>query len=654
MKNEDVRFWNADAPADVIFNNVKQIRQISADRRQMWLYAACLYDDPSNGYSFDPTGLTAGTELSADLTLNVIRPTVDLFTTQITKARPLPVALTNSGKFVQQRRARRLSKFLNGMFNDLRVWETNTKVVQHAANYGTGFGYAYRIGDTLHYEHLFGNEVDVDPRDALYGSPRTIYVTRHVDRQVVIEQFPEHEETIKNATDLIEDYLLSTALSTADQITVIEAWHLPSSPDADDGKHIIAVSSGVLAEEEYKYNRLPIMPLYVAPPSVGFFGTGFAKLLQGTQYTLNIMTTRCQRQAMMAPAIVLLPNGSGVDPEDIDNDDGLPIVGHNPGLPPTMWQPAPFNGEYWSFVQALYNFAFDQVGISQSQAESELPKGIRDVSGNALREMAESRSERFYVSSRLYEQYCIDLGWRIFDLCDEIVAEGGTVKTSAASKRGGTKVLEALDYKKIRLDREEFTLELFAGSQLKEEPVSRMAVIESGVNSGLIPPERAPALMSFPDTQAYIERNQAKFDYIDYLLEKILDPDVSYEDAQMIVPESLFPLEYCLLAGLEFYYLSGLHEEDEDRRQLLRDWIGNTQDLLRNAGMPWDPNEQKPEPQQGALPLAPQGLPALEGMPAPTAAMPASPGSAPGPTGVTAGELAASIAQGPTGEMPQV
>jgi hypothetical protein len=642
----DVRFWNAENPADTIFSNIRQIRQISSDRRQMWLYAACLYDDPSNGYSFDPTGFTSNSELSVDLTLNVIRPTVDMFTTQITKARPLPQALTNSGKFVQQRRAKKLSKFIEGLFSELRVWETNTKIVQHAANYGTGFGYAYRVGDQIHYEHVFGNEVDVDPRDAIYGSPRTIYITRHVDRQVVLEQFPDKEEQIKNAIDLTEDYLLSTALSTADQITIIEAWHLPSGPDADDGKHMIVTSNEVLFEEEYNYQRLPIFPLHVAPPSVGYFGTGFAKLLQGVQYTMNIMTSRCQRQAMMAPAIVLNPNGSGVDPEDIDNDDGLPILGYNPGLQPTMWQPAPFNGEYWSFVQSLYQFAFDQVGISQAMAEAELPKGIRDVTGAALREMSESRSERFFVASRSYEQFNVDLAWRFIDLAEEILAEGGTVKTVATSKRGGTKLLEALDFKKIRMERDAFTLEIYAGSALKEEPVSRMAIIESGVNSGLIPPERAPSLMSFPDTAAYVERNQAKFDYIDYLLEKILDPDVKLEDAVKVIPTSVYPLEYSLLAGLEFYYLSGLHEEDEERRQLLLDWVTQTQELLKRAGMPWDPNEQKKEPVPGTPALTPQGAPTLEGMPAPTAAPPTP--------GVSAGELAAAVAAGPTGQMPQI
>ena len=86
---------------------------------------------------------------------------------------------------------------------------------------------------------------------------------------------------------------------------IAEAWHLPSSKDATDGRHVIVCSSGVLFDEEYKKDTFPFVFLHYSPRIMGFWGQGLVSSLMGTQVDINkmLMTATKSIYLMATPRV---------------------------------------------------------------------------------------------------------------------------------------------------------------------------------------------------------------------------------------------------------------------------------------------------------------------------------------------------------------
>lgn len=600
LSKSDIRWWIAPAEQthSAVFSHVSRIRNHTDARRRAFLYANALYDE--NDLATLAAMYGTGSDIDPSLSLNVVRPNVDMLTTQLAKARPLPMPLTSDGRFSQQRRARLLGQAIEGQFTKSRVWESNLYILRDAVLHGTGFAFLYRDGDEICFDRVLPSEIDVDPRDALYGKPRTIYLTRLVDRLVLIERFPKFAKLIERADNRFNDYYSAIAAMDSDTVVVVEAWHLPSGPKAKDGWHSICISNATLTKEKYTYTRAPIFPLYVMPPCSGYFGTGFGRQLQGYQYTTNVLARRVQQHAELAPSYLAVSNGSDVNIDSLDNSP-WPILTYNQGFKPDVVQPQPFPPQLWELVKQVYGMSFDATGVSQTAAQSDLPKALKDATGIAIQLHNENRSERFYIASKLYEQFCIDIAYHMIDLFEEIVEDGGQVSITAPGKSGYRKFLQQIDYKKVRLDRETFSLEVYPTSMLKTEPTMRAAQVESWINSQFISPDEGRAMLEFPDIDRFDELERAQFETAERVIERMLDEDVPLEDAYT-APEPFWNLQLCLKKATQALEHSENVGEPEERLSLLRDFIIAVQDEIFKAMPPEQPPAPAPteaQPPQG-------------------------------------------------------
>lgn len=638
MSKTDLRFWTSDQPHSTIFEHIRRCRQFSDTRRQIFQLGVFLYDDCDMA-SPALYGWDSGKEFAPTLSLNAVRPNVDTLATQITKARPLPLPVTSDGSANAQRRAMLLGKCIEGQFTESRVWETNTKVVRDGCLHGIGFAYVYRTGNKIRYDRVFPWEIEVDPRDAIYGKPRTMYLTRVVDKLVLQEMYPKYKEKIEKADTWIEDFFSRRQGSDTDSVIVAEAWHLPSAEGARDGWHYITVSNQVLFKERYDYDHFPIFAYYMMPPSMGFFGTGFARMLMGIQYTVNVLAARCQRHAELAPSYLMVPNGSDIQIDQLDNSE-WPVITHNQGFTPSVQQPPPFPPQLWEFVKQVFNMSYDTTGVSQTAAQSDLPKALKEASGVALRLHNENRSERFQVASTNYEQFCLDVANHMILLWEEIVKTGGKVNIKAPGQKGGVRKIDLIDYKKVRLDLEDFTLSLYPTTMLRTEPVMREMQIESWTNAGWITPDEAKVLLDFPDVDKFSSLNRAQYEVIDLSLEKMLDEEVDIDEAYT-PPEPFWNLKLAVQRALAFYMRAQVNEAPEERLQLIRDFIADVQTLMDQAapppqappGGPAMPGEAPP-----AAPPMPQDMTGMGGPVDPNAGM-MPPEGAPNPEGITPSDI---------------
>lgn len=598
-------------------------------RHDMYLYHACLYDDS------EMTGLTPGAYEAVTfepslLSFNVVRKMVDTCTARIAKNKPLPFPLTSGGDFMQQRRAKKFGRFIDGMFDTNKVWATSPMIARDATLWGTGLTHNYRVGRRLMHERVFPWEIEVDSREAQYGAPRTIRLRRYVDRMVLAERFPWAADKIAEAQET-DDHDMSGSsgpLRTSDLVLVIETWHLPSGPlDKDgmleptekdgerrpnDGRHAICISNCDLVYEEYKREYFPFCKLWMTAPLMGWFGNGMGKMLTGMQYTINDTAMQVQEQVRLSGGYVMVHDDADVATEQINNGPRT-ILRWNGNHEPSWINPQPMHPDQWRFVLDLIPQANAFTGVSEFASQSAVPRGMSNASGKALEMLSDEDSDRFALFSQYYEQYHIDVAWQMFDLAQEIVEEFGAYTVQSVTKERGKRILEKPDFAKVKLDRDAFVLQVYPTSMLPRSPAARIDYVQSLANAGWLSKEEAMMLLDFPDFEGFLNLSQAAKNIVALMLDKMLDAEDPTDPAAYTYPDPIENLQLAIVMTQEAYLNAIVEGADPKNLKLLRQFILDcrNENLKRNA--------------QAAAASAPASTAPAGGAPAPIAGAPPPP-----------------------------
>jgi hypothetical protein len=601
---EDVRWWldrHAESRARLVFEALTKIRKRDSARRRRLVRHACLYGDGG----LDGLGGLVSSMGPPDLQFNVVRRTVDTCTAKIAKARPLPMALTSGGDFRQRRRAQRLSRFFAGMFDELEVFETSELIARDALIFGAGVTRHYRVDDEIHSARVLPWELDVDQLDARYGKPRTIYLHYWMDRLVMRERFgAEHERAILDARNdgFDDDPMHADSGRDDDFVVVTEAWRLPCGETP--GRHVIAVNAedGVLLDEDYARKSLPFSVLRYSPHLLGFWGDGFASLLEGMQWELNSIARKVQESQYLMGNYIFVEDGSGIETDHLDN--GVGTIVRFRGTPPTFMSPNANSQQTMDYMAQLRGaWAYEETGTSALSARSEKPAGIDSAVG--LRTFNDIESERFVLFGKAYERYHVDVAWQLYELASE--AKRFTVRATSRGKN-----LEKIDFKEVKLDRDEFTLRVFPTSALSNDPAARRAEVNEYVTSGLIPPEVARGLLELPDLEEYNATADAPRRCIEDIVWRILDADLDTDDEELrqeredeayTYPEPTFDLQLCVQLGSQHYLRARLDRAPQENLDLLMRFITDAQSQLA-AAQPPAPPPMAPPDQQPMPPVA--------------------------------------------------
>ena len=136
-----------------------------------------------------------------------------------------------------------------------------------ACIFGTGFMKIYENDGNIVGERVFPHEILIDDAEAIYGTPRQAFQRKQVNREVLIGLYPEKEKEILSATMERDG---SSTMAIATHVTVIEAWHLPSSRDSEDGRHSIVIDSVTLLDEPYNRPYFPFVSLRWSDRGMGY------------------------------------------------------------------------------------------------------------------------------------------------------------------------------------------------------------------------------------------------------------------------------------------------------------------------------------------------------------------------------------------------
>ena len=599
---------------------VYRLRQRIRPRKDMYQMLTELY----GGSELSGLGLTNYDKDSqifhpASLPYNVIRSAVDTLVNKIGKEKPRPFFLTDRANLKQRKRAKMLQKFMDGLFAQLELYKRTPWIFRDACLFGTGCLMTFRRGDHIFLERVFPWECLVDLADARYGDPKNFYLCRYIDKSVLADMFPEFEEEIEACSIQTDDVdHVQDPEANVDRVMLTEAWHLPSGPDAKDGRHAVIIRNATLVDEGYEKHYVPIVFMKYKEPIIGFWGDGLGQEMQGWQTEVNEVADRVQQAHYMTGGqFWLVPDGADIVDTELANGIGV-VIHHKMGMKPENVNPEPIAQGTYQYLKDLPDLALKFSGISQMSAQGTKDPGI--TAAKAIQTMSDIESDRFSMLGIAYEDFHLTLCDRLIDLCKEIDEEhpGYSIRT------GLKDYSIQIKWSEVDMERDAFVMQLFPTRLLAKTPAARMQQLQDLFAAGIIDRAVFMKLIEAPDLGAEQDLESAGRDIVDDQIEQMIDCEDPDAPGAMIYPEPFMDLIFALHRAQANYNLGKMQGMDEGHLRLLSEYMRNCKALLdMQAPPPPPPNGGLP----GGNPLGdPAGATPLVGQPLVAPPMPGQPG----------------------------
>lgn len=455
------------------------------------------------------------------LSLNVVESVCATMHAEISSQQPRPMFLSTGGDWDLQRRTERANKFLDGLFADMGVYEDlSPDICYDQTRFGTGFAKVYADDGKLCFQRVFPWEIIVDEVDGRLRKPRAMYHVTYMDRGVAMERWPDHAEALASAPGPDGEWAVLDN-TTADVIVIVEAWHLPSGEDAEDGRHVIATSGlpQALFEEEWNEDWFPFAACRYENQPIGYFGKGIPEQLAGIQYNINKTSMSIDVAQDQIGSSIFVQRGSKIVKSHMQNGFGI-IVEHD-GNPPTFSTPPAISPEMYNWLERQYQRAFERIGVSQLSARAELPAGMRNASGVALRSYIDQTSKRFVHPVRNFENFHVQLA---------ILAVKTMVRENLhleVNHRAGRHI-DKIKWSDISLEAP-FTVTCWATNLLPTTPAGKLQTLQEMSESGLAaaigftPDMMAKLIGGIPDMDPMMRLLTAPLDNVLRVIDRMAD-----------------------------------------------------------------------------------------------------------------------------------
>ena len=523
------------------------------------------------------------TRRDGTLGFNLIKAVVDTLQSEIAALTPLPRFLTQKGRWELRKRAQNLELMCEGEYDRNHVHELAPRAFLDAAITGMTALKVVNEGGLPKVERIFPGELIVDPIEAQYGAPRTIYQLKLVPKDTLrglfggdkklldmIDRQPEAQKTL--FPWLPKDTLV-------EQVAVCESWHLPDPsdwPDAQPGRHAIAIDTATLIDEPWTRERFPVIWWRYDDDSTSFYGRGIGNNLRAMQIELNYVLEKIQRCLHLSSGFRYMVEGnSRVEVEHLTNTPGeiIRFFGNNPPIA-EIQDTVP--EQFFRHAEDIIRRGFEQEGVSMMAATSRKPEGLD--SGAAIREFNDLGSRRFQVKTRGWEKFIgVDLA-RI--LVDEKIHLAETkqdrpVQVVVQKKRGIT--VRSINWAEAKLEEKDYGIRVFPASALPSTPAGRTATVEQWFAAGWISRDQAMSLLDFPDLEEFVSMELSA-------REMVMDAiDQMMTDGIYVPPEPAQDLDTAVQLASSAYLRFKTEGAPEERLELVLRYMDDCQHLLEQA-----------------------------------------------------------------------
>lgn len=514
---------------------------------------------------------------------NMLRPVVDTLTAKLIRDRPRVTAATVGAGLEARRRAKNLSLFWDGVWEQNRVYARLARYVREGLVTGEGVWHVRkeRLGGKkgrICIDLVATHELFVDEAEAFSGAPRNLYRRRFIDRRHLMSLFPEQRSALAAATSATADENhVSHEGPEIDLLAVLEAWHLPTTRDAEDGRYLLIAGEVPLKHEPWTYENFPFVRFSPSPPMAddGYWGTGVVEQLCPAQDALTA-TARVVNEAqhLLGHPIILYEEGSGLKTAHWHNTTGI-MVGFK-GREPRVYTPDPVSPQMYGDVENRRRKIIEDSGVSRMSLTSQKPVGF-DPSGKAIQEMSDVESERFMELGRALHESMIQLGYWTVRLARELDGEiDGGYKIVA---RDGREALE-LSWKDVDVHDDAMVMHIETTAFHGRSFSGKLADIERLANMGAIQdPAELAGLLDMPDVTAHIEKIASPSRVVDMMAEVML------KTGEMVPPEPYMDLN-AAIPQMQLIYLRERKERkgaDGPELELLRRWMDQAAAMLQSS-----------------------------------------------------------------------
>jgi hypothetical protein len=516
-------------PHAAVAQRVKVILDNQLDRRTSVRRSQQLYGVDLRAY-----GITPDATIDRRYTINHLKNSVDTLAAKISRVKTLPYAITAGGNYMQQQRSKKLSRFIEGAFEDTKFWTKQLNVDLATLVDGTGCMKVTSEYDQLKLEVVPMLDLFVDDAEGRYGSPRNLIQRHLVDRGQVMAMYGDANsdgdlygslasrraaiETAPIPTDTeMSDFVIN---SGADLIYLYEAWHLPSSPYAKDGKYVVCLDNGTMLTAEWRRARFPFAFQRRNVSLVGFWGSSAVWEFGPAQEEHNVLSRKLQQaHNIMGGSHIIMQAGTLGKTVSLDNGIGTIIEYQPGGSPPQTFNPDPVNPQTYAYRNSIPQEINQGLGLSNMSAHSELPAGLRAASGKALQVYEDFESERLHVFHKLHEQFAIDVSELIMEECESLLASDIDVSVARPTKSE----LQSVAWSEVRMDQREYRLRVYPISNLSRQPSAKFEQILSLGNIGLVDKPILRRLLDLPDVDAEEDLASAPMDAVDMQLYEMVE-----------------------------------------------------------------------------------------------------------------------------------
>ncbi len=608
---QDRRWWLPECTgtelAELAIRAARDVDDATLDRQQWILDAYCLYGDRSTGAQYGLEAYSGG-----GITRNVIASAVDAVLSEVTQTRPRPMFVTVGGTWLEQHRARKLTYYCDAKFAAAGVLELASQATRDAIIAGLGILRPYRdpATDEVAIERIFPGHFLVDDRTVVDVAPRTFYVRHIVDRWHLRDLYPDHAAAIDAAPAPRQTQWYADAYRATDAVEVIEAIHLASKRDENDGRQCLVIEGAVLSDCPCDDVEPPFAFVRAVMPVRGLWGESLVHRAASTQTELNKLLRRIQDSMHLhARPLIFLPRQAGVVKNHLQNDVGT-IVEYDGARPPTYYTPQSMPSDVYQYVETLKGEIYTLMGVSELSASSLKPRGLD--SGRALQVYNDVQSRRFIALERDYERLHVRLAQLVVHAERRIADEDPSHEVVFSDKRSGQR--EVMPWRDMDLDVQHYRAQVFPSSAFPTDPAAKIQMLEGMLAQGVIDQQGFYELaLDVPDLEAVRNRVVAPIELVHQRLDTML------ERGEYLGPEPYMDLALGMRECALTLQRAELQGAPEERLELLRQWLDDAQSLLERAAAPAapTPGAAAMAPEMGGAPpeMTPEDMAMMAAMP---------------------------------------
>lgn len=562
---------------------------------------------------------------SAPAIINVTQAKVDAVTSRLAKRRPFPCISADDSSWTERRFAKRATRVMRSRLGMTDVERMRPNVLRDGVMKGTGVTKVYAQDGDVQLERVPRHEILVPPFEARYGTPRQKFHLKSYPVEVLLDAYRDKadREAIESAIErdseewLYRQEYLGDDTAEAEHALVAEAWHLPSSRKAEDGRHVIAVRGRVLLDEPWTRPRFPLAYCHWSAPVSGFWGRGLVETLAGPQAKINDLGRDIQEALFYASQLVIFsPRGANINKEHLRGRH--PRVVEYDGALPSYVAPLPVSPQIFQFLDWLINMCDDLSGLSRDYQSGRTSLGA-NASGKAMDTHYDIQSDRFALQELAYALFAVDLGSLMIDTAREIAEE---------DRANAALWIKDLPWRKVDVDAGNYHLKLEPVNFLPDSRAGKLSTVMEMAQAGLITdPMAVLDLFDEPDIAAGNRIALGPIHAIQASLEGLDDTETPIQD---ILPDPQWHLEMALAFYKGAYNEATAGRAPDKILERYRYAIKWTDNLIKES--------QAAQAPAGGLAAPPPGGPPVPGAPPPPEAGMLPPGAAapPMPTPIAA------------------